>query len=180
MKRSVAILAVVVTVVVGAWIGRSRAAAPPDLARWDAEIRAAAEAAGLDPQLVRAVVAVESSGDPRAVSHAGARGLMQLMPPTAAEQAGKLGIEDHDEQRLLEGPYNLRLGCAYLAYLLRRYDGAEPFALAAYNAGPTRVHRWREAAPDASPEAVIEREAFPETRAYVRKVLRYRSIYSER
>ena len=114
---------------------------------------------------------------PHVESKAGARGLMQLMPATAAEQARKLGMADYDDERLFDIDVNLKLGCGYLAYLLKRYDGAEPFALAAYNAGPTRVNRWREAAPDASPIDVIRREGFEETRTYVQRVLRYRDAY---
>ena len=178
VRAPLAILLVVAAIVMGAWWGRHRALAPPDLQALRPTIMEAAAEAGVDPHLALAVVAAESSGRPDAVSPAGARGLMQLMPATAEEQARKLGMADYDASRLLEIGVNLRLGCAYLAYLLRRYDGAEPFALAAYNAGPTRVNRWREAAPDASPAEVIEREGYEETRTYVKRVLRYRAAYA--
>lgn len=178
MRPAVAIVAVVVAVVVGAWFGRDRAARPPDLVELLPAITRAAQEFELDPQLVRAVVAAESSGRVDARSHAGACGLMQLMPATAAEQAQKLRMTGYREEQLFDEDVNLRLGSAYLAYLLKRFDGAEAFALAAYNAGPTRVKRWREAAPDASPREVIEREGFEETRTYVRRVLRYRDLYT--
>lgn len=180
MRKPVAILAVVLAIAVGAWFGRRRAVQPPALESLRATVTEAAREAGLDPHLVLAVVAAESSGRPRAESKAGAKGLMQLMPATAAEWAGRLGMDDYDASSIFDIDVNLRIGCAYLAHLLERFDGAEPFALAAYNAGPTRVKRWREAAPDASPREVIQREGFDETRTYVTRVLRYRDIYAGR
>lgn len=178
VRTSVVLFAVILAIVIGAWFGRQRAAKPPSLETLRPTVAEAAKDAGLDPHLVLAVVAAESGGDPKAVSKAGARGLMQLMPATAAEQAGKLRMADYDVERLFEIDVNLRIGCAYLAYLLRYYDGVEPFALGAYNAGMGRVNAWREAAPDASPREVIEREGFDETRTYVRRVLRYRDTYA--
>ena len=180
MRAALVILAVVVAIALGAWFGKRRASQPPALDALRPTVAEAAREAGLDPHLVLAVVAAESSGRPRAQSKAGARGLMQLMPATAAEQARKLGMRDYDEERLFDIDVNLKLGCGYLAYLLERFDGAEPFALAAYNAGPTRVNRWREAAPDVSPLDVILREGFDETRTYVTRVLRYRDAYRDR
>lgn len=86
----------------------------------------------VSPQLVRAVVQVESGFNPRAVSHEGAIGLMQLMPATAIE----MGVRDP-----FEPDQNIRGGVAYLRQLLNRYGGDEVLALAAYNAGPEAVDR---------------------------------------
>jgi soluble lytic murein transglycosylase len=100
------------------------------------------------------------------------------MPATAREQAARLGIADYDDARLTEPALNLRLGAAYLARLVARYDGEVAFAVAAYNAGPGRVDRWRRRAPDLAPRDVIRREAYAETRGHVEKVLRLRARYA--
>jgi len=110
----------------------------------------AARRHGLDPALVRAVVAVESGFQPQAVSPKGAQGLMQLMPATARE----LGVADP-----LDAAANLDGGSRYLRSLLARYQGDLAKALAAYNAGMGAVARHRGVPP------------YAETRQYVRKVL---------
>jgi soluble lytic murein transglycosylase-like protein len=120
------------------------------LQRYQGELTAAASAADLDPGLVLAVVMRESAGDPAAVSHRGAEGLMQLMPGTARE----LGVTDPADPL-----QNLQGGSRYLAGLLRRYDGDLDLALAAYNAGPGTVDRLGRRIPD-----------YPETRRYVAAV----------
>ncbi|MFO0934720.1 MAG: lytic transglycosylase domain-containing protein [Planctomycetota bacterium] len=151
----------------------------PDLSAIDAPLRAAATEAGVDADLLRGLVAAESSGDPKARSGAGAVGLTQLLPSTAAEQAVPLGL---DPARLdLEDPAtNLRLGARYLRRLLAQFDGEEAFAIAAYNAGAEPVKRWRMRAPDAPAAEVIRREAYPETRNHVDRVLRYRDAFRGR
>lgn len=125
----------------------------------------------LDPDLVAAVVHAESKGNPRAVSPAQAYGLMQLRVSTASEMAGRAVKVDE----LFDPAFNLRLGCKYLHELLDRYDGDTILALMAYNAGPTRVARWRAAEPD--PRRILAEHAFAETRTYVRRVLaKYREL----
>ncbi|MEM6407743.1 MAG: lytic transglycosylase domain-containing protein [Pseudomonadota bacterium] len=117
----------------------------------------------------------ESEFDPVVISPAGARGLMQLMPGTAREVAGKLG-EPYEVEKLLSDPeYNARLGSAYLAELSRRYDGNPVLIAIAYNAGPSRANRWmREYGDprDAEIDVVdwIENIPFRETRNYVMRV----------
>lgn len=102
-------------------------------------VRQAAERHGVPEALVLAVIQVESSFRPDARSHAGARGLMQLMPRTAASLARRLGRESYD----IEDPeFNIEAGTAYLAYLLKLFDGDVELALAGYNTGPMRVRRW--------------------------------------
>jgi len=163
-----------------AFLGRGRARAAPDLSRWDALVEQNAREFRLDPSLLRGLMAAESGGDPDALSGAGAVGLMQLMPATAKEQAQRLRVADYAETRLTEPALNLRLGASLLARLLTRFDGEEAFALAAYNAGPTRVKRWRERAPDLAARAVILREGYGETRTHMERVFRFRATYRER
>lgn len=105
----------------------------------------------LEEKLVRAVIQVESSFDPGAVSRKGAMGLMQLMPETARE----LAVEDPWDPE-----QNVRGGTEYLSRMLSRFDGDLEFALAAYNAGPSAVERYGGVPP------------YPETRTYVERVMR--------
>jgi len=95
----------------------------------------------LDPDLVMAVIEVESAGYHLAESHVGAMGLMQLLPSTGKELAGKLGIEWKGPDTLFDPIINIRLGTAYLRELADRYDGNVSTALAAYNWGPGRIDR---------------------------------------
>jgi soluble lytic murein transglycosylase-like protein len=104
----------------------------PSVSRWDDLISTAASRHGLDPRLVRAVVAAESGGDPAAVSRKGAVGLMQLMPATAAEH----GCSDPRDPGA-----NVEAGCRHLARLVGRWPGRLELALAAYNAGESVVER---------------------------------------
>lgn len=131
--------------------------------RCRAQITAAAREFGLEPELVFAVVATESGFDSRAVSRAGACGLMQLMPDTFSFAAGRVGgLTDIFDVRS-----NLRAGCWYLKYLLGRFP--KRHALAAYNAGEGRVREWIDAG--------LEEYPFPETELYVKRVERAVSVY---
>lgn len=122
---------------------------------YDRLIAVAAERAGIPPALVKAVIHAESAFDPGAVSPKGAMGLMQLMPRTAES----LGV-----RRPFHAAENVRGGTRYLGRLRRRY-GSWTWALAAYNAGPRSVERYRGVPP------------YAETRAYVRRVLSYYRRY---
>lgn len=121
------------------------------------------------------VIQAESGGDPMAVSPKGARGLMQLMPDTAKEVAGELGIA-YDEDRLTSDPqYNMALGTAYLNKMLGKYNGNAVLALAAYNAGPGSVDKWVKEYGDPrtgeiDTQEFIDKIPFGETRAYVAKI----------
>ncbi len=137
------------------------------------------------PAVALGVIRQESGFDPEALSPAGARGLMQLLPATAAEQARKLGAPVSTVALTADSGYNLRLGGAYLAELIDRFNGALPLALAAYNAGPTNVHRWLDANGDPRTGAIdpidwIERIPLAETRNYVERVIENIAIYRAR
>jgi soluble lytic murein transglycosylase len=161
---------------VRAMVGAGR---PPDLSRFDALIERAAREAGVEADLLRGLVAAESSGDPRARSGAGAVGLTQLMPATAREIAGTLRL-DADGLDLTDPRTSLRLGAHHLARLLASLGGEPAFALAAYNAGKTPVLRWRLRAPDADAREAVRREAFAETRHHVARALAFRDAYRAR
>ena len=137
---------------------------------------------GTNWTIIHAITRQESQFAMNAVSHAGARGLMQLMPGTAREQARAIGFE-YDPQRLMtDAGYNLTLGESYFARMLSNYGGSWPLAIAAYNAGPGNVNKWLRANGDPRTGAVdwiewIERIPFTETRGYVQKVMENAVVY---
>ncbi|WP_421201011.1 transglycosylase SLT domain-containing protein [Aeromonas enteropelogenes] len=130
--------------------------------------------------LLYAISRQESALYPRAQSPVGARGLMQLMPATAKETAGKLGVPYRSEQQLFDPAMNIRLGSAYLKRLLDVYDGNRILAAAAYNAGPGRVKRWREQSADKPMDVWVESIPYRETRNYVQNVLSFDLIYQHK
>ncbi len=131
-----------------------------------------ARATGLDPGLVKGVIRAESAGNPYAVSRSGARGLMQLMPPTAKEVAEKNGIRYRGPDDLFDPDLNVRLGTLYLAWLRKLFRDDRWLYIAAYNAGPGAVERLRLKNPELSSEDLIRTCAPAETRGYVPTVLR--------
>lgn len=144
------------------------------LAAWRLEdqtalIEALATEHGLAPTWIEAVIIAESSGRPQAVSRKGARGLMQITP--IAEQDVLARFPRIRQGDLFDPAYNLQVGCAYLGYLHRRFEGDLPAALAAYNMGPTRLRRLMRTYPDMTTAELIQRHTPRETRAYVRRVL---------
>jgi soluble lytic murein transglycosylase len=147
---------------------------------WRSEVSEAAERAGLDPFFVAAVVREESSYYPRAVSRAGARGLMQLMPATAQPMAENRGLAFRNGSLLDEPGANLQLGTSFLSGLVREF-GDPRVALAAYNAGPKRARQWWKERRTDDVEAWVEQIPYDETRQYVKKVMfsweEYRRIY---
>jgi soluble lytic murein transglycosylase len=134
--------------------------------------------------LILALIRQESAFDPRAVSRVGARGMMQLMPATAKRVARATG-QSYSRARLLDDPrYNVSLGTAYLDSMMSKYDDAPALALAAYNAGPSRVNRWLRQIGDPRKGEValidwIEAIPFEETRNYVQRVLESETVYRE-
>jgi soluble lytic murein transglycosylase len=144
-------------------------------------IRQQAAQKHLDPALIAAVIYAETKFEPRS-SAAGAQGLMQVMPQTAEFLAHRSGATSFTTADLATPEVNIAYGSYYLRYLLDEYHGDVTDALAAYNGGESNVDRWiAEAHADGRPLTVDE-IPFPETRAYVARVLsaepRYRSKYA--
>jgi soluble lytic murein transglycosylase len=138
--------------------------------------------AAVEHPLVLAIIRQESAYRPDAISSAGARGLMQLMPRTAQEVATKLSLPYSAGRLLTDTDYNLTLGQAYFGSVLNRFDGSYVLALAGYNAGPSRAQQWRAEMgdPRGDLDAVIdwiELIPFNETRNYVQRILEHLQVY---
>jgi len=124
---------------------------------FDHYIRESSKRHDVDPALIKAVIRAESNFNPYAVSHKGARGLMQLMPQTAAQ---------YHEYDLFSPVANIEVGVKHLAYLLDLYSNNLTLALAAYNAGESNVKKYQGIPP------------FRETQNYVKKVIKFQSQYA--
>ena len=131
---------------------------------------------------ILSLIRQESEFDMTANSHAGAKGLMQLMPYTA-KLVSKQAKLPYSKSRLTSDPeYNINLGSHYIAGLILEYEGAYPFAIAAYNAGPKRVKYWKKINKDPQKKQIdyvdwIELIKFKETRNYVQRVLENYNVY---
>jgi len=141
--------------------------------------------AAIDKAAVYAITRQESRFQVDAVSSAGARGLMQLMPGTAKETAAKVGVDYSATRLVTDGAYNALLGSTYLAAQLNRYDGSLVLAAAAYNAGAGNANKWISAYGDprssrVDPVVWIELIPFQETRKYVQRVLGNYLVYRAR
>ncbi len=138
----------------------------------------AASRHGLDPNLLFAVMRVESVYDPEIVSYAGAIGLLQIMPRTGRLIAERLGIPGFRTDDLLDPAVNVELAAWYLRSLLDRFEGRLPLAIAAYNGGPHNVRRWMQGYASEMPlDAFLERIPFEQTFRYVRRVLSHYAAY---
>ncbi len=142
-------------------------------------IRQQAEDKGLDPSLIAGVIYVESRFRDQ-TSHAGAKGLMQILPSTADYIARKSGGTAFEQGDLASPQINIAYGSWYLRYLLEHYHGNELLTLAAYNAGEGKVDEWyREASARGEDFDVASHIPFPETRNYVSSVLEVRGRYRQ-
>ncbi|MGI6244401.1 MAG: lytic transglycosylase domain-containing protein [Pseudochelatococcus sp.] len=143
------------------------------------------DGAAIEEPMIYAITRQESAFDGKAVSHAGARGLMQLMPATAQATARSAGLP-FDLTRLTSDPaYNARLGASHLGELVARWNGSYILAIASYNAGPGNVRKWIAAYGDprslkVDPVDWVERIPFAETRNYVQRVLENLQVYRAR
>src|SRR5918998_226511 len=173
----VALVAPGTTLALAPWADRAVQEAVTLPLRHDDIIRQQARDKGLDPALIAGVIFAESHFRDQ-TSHAGAKGLMQLMPETADYIARKSGGTGFVQGDLATPQVNIAYGSWLLRWLLDRYDGEEVLALAAYNAGQGNVDRWVAAARARGESfSAADHIAFPETRAYVEKVLAARDDY---
>jgi hypothetical protein len=144
-----------------------RVVAHPNVSKFEPLIEREAISSGLEPALVKAVIAVESSFEPTAVSPKGALGLMQVIPGTGARYGVTADRRRSAEQKLLDPSINVRAGTRYLRDLLAMFDGNRTLALAAYNAGEDAVQRYGRRVPP-----------YPETRDYVKLVEQFYAFYT--
>jgi peptidoglycan lytic transglycosylase len=152
------------------------------VAYWDL-ISTNGTANSVDPYLLAALIAQESTFDAEIVSHANAIGLMQIVAKTGRSYARRLHIPRYSTSRLTDPQVNMRIGAAYFADLVDRFGGVS-YALASYNAGPGAVARWMAERPGIATDEFIDDIPYPETQNYVRKILGtaedYRRLYGER
>ncbi len=144
--------------------------------RYQNVIRQQADAKHLDPALIAAVIYAETKFDPT-TSSAGAEGLMQILPQTAAFLAHRSGASSFTTADLASPRVNIAYGSYYLRYLLDEYHGSRLLALAAYNGGEANVNRWLANAHANGSHFGVRDIPFPETRAYVARVLQARRDY---
>jgi soluble lytic murein transglycosylase len=144
------------------------------------EIDAAAKRYSVDPLLVKAVIWQETRFHPDRRGRAGEIGLMQLQEAAALDWAGAEHIQDFSHEQCFNPGTNVLAGTYYLGKLLKRYthtDNPIPFALADYNAGRGRLLKWNGGAGATNSVAFIEQIGFPNTKAYVRSVMRRYALY---
>jgi soluble lytic murein transglycosylase len=139
----------------------------------------------IERALALALARQESAFNAAAVSSSGALGLMQLLPGTARDVAGRLGVPFIQDKLTREPAYNVQLGSQYLAEMLQRFGGSYELALASYNAGPNRVARWLESMGDPRAGKIdmvdwIEMIPLRETRNYVQRVMEGVGVYRDR
>ncbi len=143
---------------------------------WDA-LRRNSEANGLDPYLVASLIRQESEFNPGAVSHANAYGLMQLLPKTGKGTAKQVGLHNYKTDSLLDPAVNIELGTKYFREMVDHFGGQVEYALAAYNAGSSRVEDWRSSGNYRDIEEFVESIPFTETREYVQAIVRNAEVY---
>jgi len=139
----------------------------------------------IERALALAVTRQESAFNAAAVSSSGALGLMQLMPGTARDVAGRVGVPFIQDKLTRDPAYNVTLGSQYLSEMLQRFGGSYELALAAYNAGPNRVARWLDSIGDPRAGKIdmvdwIEMIPFRETRNYVQRIMEGVGVYRDR
>jgi len=144
---------------------------------WWSTIQAESAKNNLDPYMVASLIRQESEFDPTAISYANAYGLMQLLPSVGKSMAHEEGISHFQTFQLLDPNMNVRLGTRYLRQMLDKFGGVQEYALAAYNAGDSRVAEWQAAGPYSGIDEFVESIPFTQTREYVEAILRNEETY---
>jgi soluble lytic murein transglycosylase len=144
---------------------------------WWETIKAESAKNNLDPYMVASLIRQESEFDPTVVSYANAYGLMQLLPSVGKQMAHEEGISHFETFQLLDPAMNIRLGTRYLRQMLEKFGGVQEYALAAYNAGDSRVVDWQSAGPYHGMDEFVESIPFTQTREYVEAILRNEETY---
>jgi soluble lytic murein transglycosylase len=145
---------------------------------WDT-IKTESAKYNLDPYLVASLIRQESEFNPSAISYAGAYGLMQLLPGVGRTMARQVGMRDFRTYQLLDPETNIKLGTRYLRQMLDKFGGVQEYALAAYNAGDSRVNDWESAGPYTGMDEFVESIPFTQTRNYVEAILRNEETYRQ-
>jgi len=133
----------------------------------------------LDLYLIAAIIKVESNYNITAKSHKGAIGLMQIKPSTGQWIGKQIGIEGFTEEMLYDPEINIKMGCWYINYLLKYYNGNKQLVLAAYNGGLGNVNKWLKDEACSDDGITLKNIPFEETRRYVEKVNRAYNIYKK-
>ena len=144
---------------------------------WWETIKTESEKNNLDPYFVASLIRQESEFNPSVVSYANAWGLMQLLPSTGKQMAREEGMTHFQTFQLLDPETNIRLGTRYLRQMLDKVGGVPEYAMAAYNAGDSRVTDWQSAGPYSGMDEFIESIPFTQTREYVEAILRNEETY---
>jgi len=135
--------------------------------KYEEQVKKYARIYELDEYLVYSIICAESGFDKEALSHVGAKGLMQLMPETASWLKEKYKLEV-DATNLFDPDTNIMIGCCYLSYLLGRFDNDVPLVLAAYNGGEGNVKKWLKDEKYSSDGKTLKHIPYEETRNYVK------------
>ena len=147
---------------------------------YEADIQSAASSLNLDPSWIYGVMRAESAMNPRAISPAGAYGLLQVTPPTARRLSARHGLKYRGPQDLLRPEINVPLGTRFMRDLFDDYDDNPILVAGAYNAGPGAVDRWLDQRPRLDPVIWMETLPYFETRDYIPRVLAFATVYSWR
>lgn len=147
--------------------------------RYRTYIQRWADEYGIDPAFIKAIIYRESHYDARALSNAGARGLMQLMPDTGTWMAQKAGLSGYTDDSLYDPDINIRLGTRYLHYLSGLFDGDPILVVCAYHAGAGNVRSWLQNHASDGKHLSLQEIPMNDTKTYAERVMQSYAIYLE-